>query len=213
MQFEDRVDAGRRLAERLSRQSFVDPVVLGLPRGGVVVAAEVADLLDAPLHAFVAMKIGAPGNPEFGVGAVAEGSDDIVISARRHGISKDEVRSLVPEISAQVRRRAARYRAERPAPDVAGRDVIVVDDGLATGVTALAALRSLRARHPRRLLLAVPVGPPSVIASLTTEADLVTCLYAPAAFFAVGSSYHRFGQTSDEEVMTLLRRNATEKHR
>lgn len=204
MQFKDRTDAGRQLARRLRGQDFVDPVVLALPRGGVVVAAEVAARLDAPLDVFIAMKIGAPGNPEFGVGAVAEGSDDVVISAHPHGLSEDEVRSLAPAVAQKVRLRAAAYRAGRPAPEVAARDVILVDDGIATGVTALAALRSLRLRSPRSLLLAVPVGPRGLSSELLAEADAVICLHSPAAFFAVGNHYHHFDQTTDTEVLTLL---------
>lgn len=204
MHFKDRADAGRRLAARLSGEELVDPIVLALPRGGVVVGAEVADTLDAPLDAFVAMKIGVPGNPEFGIGAVAEESDDIVISAYRHGLSADDVRSLAQDVSAQVRLRAATYRAGRPIPAVSARDVILVDDGLATGVTALAALRALRPRRPRSLLLAVPVGSPSAISELAPESDSVVCLYSPAAFFAVGNHYDRFDQTTDTEVLRLL---------
>lgn len=204
MQFKDRTDAGRRLARRLRGRDFVDPIVLALPRGGVVVGAEVATRLDAPLDVFIAMKIGAPGNPEFGVGAVAEGSDDVVISAHRHGVSEDEVRALAPAVADKVRLRAASYRAGRPAPEVAARDVILVDDGIATGVTALAALRSLRLRNPRRLLLAVPVGPRGLSFDLSPEADAIVCLHTPAAFYAVGNHYHHFDQTTDAEVLTLL---------
>lgn len=204
MHFTDRTDAGRQVAKALSGQDFVDPVVLALPRGGVVVGAEVAGKLDVPVYAFVAMKIGAPWNPEFGVGAVAEGSDEVVISAHRHGLSEDEVRSLAPEVSAQVRLRAAMYGATRPVPALAARDVILVDDGLATGVTAIAASRSLRRRSPRRLLLAVPVGSSSAISALAKETDWVLCLHSPAAFFSVGNHYDRFDQTTDDEVMDLL---------
>lgn len=204
MHFKDRTDAGRQVAEALSRGDFVDPVVLGLPRGGVVVGAEVAGKLDVPVHAFVAMKIGAPWNPEFGVGAVAEGSDEVVISAHLHDLSEDEVRNLAPGVAAQVRLRAAMYGAKRPVPALAARDVILVDDGLATGATAIAALRSLRRRSPRRLILAVPVGSLSAISAVVKETDSLVCLHSPAAFFAVGNHYHRFGQTTDDEVMNLL---------
>lgn len=207
MRFHDRTDAGRQLAERLSGRSFVDPVVLALPRGGVPVAFEVARALGAPLDVFVARKIGAPGQKELGVGAIAEGSDEVVASevARMLDIDDRRLRELADKERPELDRRVAQYR-DGPLVAVAGRDVIVVDDGLATGVTAEAALRALRKREPRSLVLAVPVAAPDVAERLKAIADDVVCILFPGDFRAVGLWYDSFSQTSDAEVNALLAR-------
>lgn len=210
MRFRDRSDAGRQLARRLRHIDFHDPVVLALPRGGVPVAFEVAGEIDAPLEVFVARKIGAPNHPEFGIGAIAEGGD-VVASDRAIDalhLTPAMFDELVREEEREVQRRVAHYRAERPLPDLRGRDVILVDDGLATGVTAEAALRAIRAVGPRRVILAVPTCAADTAARLSHLADEVVYVISSRNFAAVGAWYENFGQTSDTEVIDLLRRAA-----
>jgi putative phosphoribosyl transferase len=204
--FRDRTDAGRRLARAVARLHLSDPVVLGLPRGGVPVAREVASALGAPLDVLVVRKVGAPGNPEFGVGAIGEGGvevlDDETLSKLR--LTRDALVPTIEAESVELRRRVTRYRRGAPPVEVAGRDAIVVDDGLATGVSATAAVRVLRRREPRRIVLAVPVGSPRSLGRLRPEVDDVVVLHAPESFRAVGSFYRDFGQTSDDEVAAIL---------
>lgn len=206
MTFRDRSDAGSRLALLLSHQTFENPVVLALPRGGVPVAVHVAAMLGAPLEVFVARKVGAPGQPEFGIGAIAEGSDEVVITdvGRQLGIAADRMRSLVNDERVELARRVNRYRGAAPLPELAARDVILVDDGLATGVTAEAALRSLRGYRPRRLVLAAPVCPPDTARRLLSIADDVVIVETPAGLGSIGAWYDDFTQTSDDEVADLL---------
>jgi putative phosphoribosyl transferase len=172
------------------------------------VALEVARELDAPLEVFVARKIGAPGQPELGIGAVAEGGGLVVdrSAVRALGLSSEAFDRLVDVELREVDRRVQRYRGTRQLPDLEGRDIVLVDDGLATGVTAEAALRSLRSRDPHRLVLAVPVCPPETAERMRQVADEVVCVDAPASFHAVGQFYERFDQTSDEDVLDLLAR-------
>ena len=204
--FRDRADAGRELAGRLAASRLAAPLILGLPRGGVPIAAEVAAELDAPLDAFVAQKIGAPGHEEFGVGAVAEGLSEPVISptAADIGLSPADVRGLAGAAQAEVGRRVERYRGGRQLPALANRDVVVVDDGLATGITAEAALRALHERGPGRLILAVPVGAPETVGRLTAVADEVICPKMPPFFQAVGQWYRDFSPLTDDEVVRCL---------
>ena len=210
MRFRDRTDAGRQLAERLDEQHLSDPIVLALPRGGVPVGFEVATTLDAPLEVFVARKLGAPGQPELGIGAISEG-DGVVIdraAAQMFGVSPERLDALIATERQEVERRVQRYRGLRPIPNLEHRDVAVVDDGLATGVTAEAALRALQAHRPRRLVLAVPVCAPDTVDRLRALTDDVICVLAPNDLQAVGRWYEMFGQTSDEEVLDLLARAA-----
>ncbi len=204
--FRDRGDAGRRLADRLP-PDLDDPLVLALPRGGVPVAKEVATRLGAPLEVLVARKIGAPGHPELGIGAIAEGGaivgSDLVRTLR---LSRDDFERLALRESDELVRRVERYRGGRPLPVVRDRDVVLVDDGLATGVTAEAALLALRADEPRRLLLAVPVASPDTARRLVPPADEVVCVLAPRDLMAVGLWYDDFTQTTDAEVLELLGR-------
>jgi putative phosphoribosyl transferase len=180
--------------------------VLGLPRGGVPVAAEIGARLGARPDVFVARKIGAPGHQELGVGAVAEGSDEVVVSdtARRLGLDPARMRQLADEARQEVQRRVGVYRGGRALPELMNRDVILVDDGLATGVTAEAALLALRAQQPRTLILAVPVGARMAADRLAAIADVVVCVRTPREFGCVGEWYDAFDQTTDEEVTILL---------
>lgn len=203
--FRDREEAGRRLARRLEHEDLDHPIVLALPRGGVPVAAPVGQALGADVVPFVARKIGAPGHPEFGIGAVAEG-DELVVSdaAAQLGISSDELEALADAERSEIVRRVEAYRQGRPLPRLEGRDVVLVDDGLATGVTAEAALRSVRRQHPRRLLFAAPVCAPDTAKRLEPLADDIVCLSAPEGFGAVGQWYENFAPTTDEEVVALV---------
>ncbi len=208
--FADRRDAGRQLAVRLEPLRGERPVVIGLPRGGVIVAAEVARALGAPLDVLVARKIGAPGQPEYAIGAIAPGGvallDDTVI--RDLGVERDYLDHVIADETAEMQRRAALFRQGAEPLPVAGRTVIVIDDGLATGFTAAAALESLRKREPERLVFAAPVCAPSSGRRLTA-ADEVICLRTPLLFRAVGEWYEAFEQNTDEEVIAALREATT----
>ena len=201
----DRADAGRRLAARLFGYGEEETIVLALPRGGVPVGAEVSRALGAPLDAFIARKLGAPGQPELGIGAVAQGGVLVLNEriVRALGLTEDHIRSAAEEELREVGRRLRLLRGERPEPSVAGRTVILVDDGLATGATARAAILALKERSPRRLVLAVPVCPPRTADLLRLEVDELVVLHTPADFYAVGSYYEDFEQVGDEEVVRL----------
>lgn len=206
VKFADRHDAGQRLAGQLTAYEGEDAVVLALPRGGVPVAAEVARALGAELDVIVARKIGAPGRPELGVGAIAEGGTPILDerSLRLLGLSPPDLEPTIAAEREELARRVARYRGDRALPELENRTVILVDDGLATGVTARAALQALRDRRPRQLVLAVPVSSPDTAEAMTTHADEVVVLHTSEQFVAVGQWYDDFGQTSDDTVMDLL---------
>jgi predicted phosphoribosyltransferase len=208
MPFKDRRQAGRELAEVLSRYRGENVVVLALPRGGVPVAREVAAALDAPLDLVLVRKIGVPGQSELAMGAVVDGpvpltvwNSDIIALA---GITAAEFDAVRAGELAEIRRRRAEYLGTRPHPDLAGRTVIVVDDGIATGATTRAALRAVRKREPAKLVLAVPVAPASSLGALRHEADEVVCLEDHEAFGAIGYFYDDFSQVSDREVKDIL---------
>jgi putative phosphoribosyl transferase len=203
--FRDRAEAGAQLADHLP-DGLRDPIVLALPRGGVPVARVVADRLEAPLDVLVARKIGAPSQPELGIGAIAEGGAAVVARdmLRSLRLSEADFRQLVEREQAELRRRVERYRGGRALPSVRGRDVVLVDDGLATGVTAESALQALRSQNPRRLVLAVPVCSPDTARRLVPPADEVVCVVSTRHLTAVGAWYHDFTQTTDDEVLELL---------
>ncbi|MGB8649712.1 MAG: phosphoribosyltransferase family protein [Mycobacteriales bacterium] len=206
MIFRDRSDAARRLAERLSPLKGEDLVVLGLPRGGVPVAAEVAKALGAPLDVIVVRKLGVPYQPELAMGAVGEGGvlvrNEQVL--RMVGVSPRELAAVEARERAEVERRAKRFRGDRPPVPLAGRVALLVDDGIATGSTARAACRVARAQGAARVLLAVPVAPADTVGTLGDDADEVICLQTPERFSAVGEWYADFSQTTDDEVTRLL---------
>ncbi|MFI1762740.1 phosphoribosyltransferase [Streptomyces sp. NPDC020800] len=210
MRFRDRAEAGRVLAGLLSdlsgRGELPDPLVLALPRGGIAVAAPVARALGAPLDVLVVRKIGAPHHEEFAVGALAPGDAPLFDpdTLDHLGLTEQRLAPLVERERRELARREQRYRGDRPPLDPTGRTVIVVDDGLATGATARAALRHLRNRAPARIVLAVPVGAPDSLDRLAAEADLVVCPHRPAAFSAVGQWYDDFEQLTDADVLDVL---------
>ncbi len=205
MVFVDRRDAGRRLADLLAPFARERPIVLALPRGGVPVAVEVARALDAPLDVLAVRKLGAPENPEFAIGAVAEdGTGVVAAEIARMGISQEEIDRILAREGHELRRRMALFRTGRAPRDLTGLTVIIVDDGMATGLTDLAAVRAVRARGAARIVVAVPVASREAIAMLRQEADEVVSHSVPTHFLGVGRWYRDFRQVSDDEVLALL---------
>jgi len=212
MLFQNRAEAGQKLAAQLQELKGRDTIVLAVPRGGVVVAYEVARALDAPLDVYIARKLGAPGNEELALGAVtSDGTlflDPELIS--QLGVSQRYVAAEMEKQRAEIVRRLSIYRNQRPQPVLRGKTVILVDDGVATGATTLAALRGLRKQQAGTLVLGVPVGPEDVIARLESEADRVVCLATPDPFWAVGRFFVDWSQLSDQEVTDTLNRRRAE---
>lgn len=206
--FRDRAQAGRALAGRLRRLAGPGCLVLGLPRGGVPVAAEVAAALGAPLDVLAVRKLGVPGSPEYAMGAIASGGARVLHedTLERLGIRREDVAAVEARERRELDRRERAFRGGRPPPDARGKTVVLVDDGLATGATMTAAVRAARAAGAARVVVAVPVGDPEACAGLRLEADEVVCLERPEPFYAVGAAYEDFAQTSDEEVRALLDR-------
>jgi putative phosphoribosyl transferase len=213
MRFANRSDAGKRLATRLAHLRGGDVIVLGLPRGGVAVAAEVARGLHAPLDVILVRKLGVPVQPELGMGAIGEGgarviNPDVVRFAR---LTEQDIAEVEERERAVLQQRAQRLRGDRPHVTLAGRTAVVVDDGIATGSTARAACQVARAQGARRVVLAVPVAPPASVSLLAQDADEVVCLETPGHFMAIGEWYEDFSQTSEVEVTALLREAAAER--
>jgi putative phosphoribosyl transferase len=208
MRFRDRTDAGRRLAALLTKYRDASPLVLGLPRGGVPVAHEIARSLGAPLDVWVVRKVGAPGQPELGLGAVAEGGAFFLDRGMMHslGYSEAEVMRTAEREADEVFARITRFRGSHPAPELEGRTVILVDDGVATGGTMRAAIRALRERRPGKIVLAVPVGAVESLESLRPEVDDLVCAHPAEFMMSVGEFYDDFSQTQDAEVQELLAR-------
>lgn len=205
--FQNRVDAGRQLAAQLAHYADQpDVLVLGLPRGGVPVAAEIAAALHAPLDVLLVRKLGAPGREELAIGAIATGgaqvlNEDVV---RLSGISEEEIEPIARRERQELERREREYRGSRPPPEIQGRTVILVDDGLATGATMRAAVAATRQLQPKRIVVAVPAGAPEAARELGREADEVVCVMTPEPYYSVGTWYEDFAQTTDEDVRALL---------
>ncbi len=205
--FADRADAGRQLGQRLQHLRGPEAVVLGLPRGGVEVAAEVAAALAAPLDVIMVRKLGVPSQPELAMGAIGEGGVRIVLpeTVRRAGVTPDELAAVEVRERAELQRRAQRFRGDRPRIPLAGRTAVVVDDGIATGSTARVACKVARALGAARIVLAVPVAPRGWVRGMPDAADDFIALLTPAALQAIGVWYSDFSQTSDEQVIACLR--------
>lgn len=216
MYYQDRQDAGKRLAEQLIEFINNNPLVLTIPRGGVLVAKEVAEYLKSPLDLIIPRKIGAPVNPELAIGAVTQ-DGTILLNDRlvkKFNITNQEVLEEAELLVQEIKRRIKEYRGSTEMPEIKGRTVILVDDGIATGFTIKAALLSIKNYEPREIILAVPVATPKVLESLAAEVDKIICLYTPEDFFAVGQFYEDFEQVSDDEVkmiMQSLREKSTQR--
>jgi putative phosphoribosyl transferase len=207
MFLKDRRDAGRQLARRLSEYAGDGTlVVLGIPHGGVPVAFEVARALQAPLDVFLSSKLGVPGNEELAFGALADNHGRVLDQSiiRAAGIAPEQIQQITELKQEELREQALLYRKTRPAPDVRGKTVILIDDGIATGSSIYAAVQALRQMQPQMLVVAVPVAPPSTCSWLRTKVDSLVVLHAPVQFQAVGEFYRDFSQTSDQEVIDLL---------
>jgi putative phosphoribosyl transferase len=210
--FQDRKDAGSKLGLELSHMQLHRPVVLALPRGGVPVAAEVARALNAPLDLLIVRKVGAPGNPELAVAAIVDGDPGDVVLNREmveaYALDEDSLRALIAEQRPELERRRVMYRGNTRPVSVAGRTVIIVDDGAATGTSMKIAIRALKRRSPKQIIAAVPVAPPETVAELAREADRVVCLSEPLQFRALSYHYLRFPQLSDGEVLAAMNQAA-----
>lgn len=205
------------MAQELASLHLPDPVVLALPRGGVPVAVEIADALKAPLDIVVVRKVGAPGNPELAVAAIVDGNPPDVVLNRElieaYGLDDAELRSLIDRERPELERRRLVYSGARQPLSTADKTVILVDDGAATGATMKVAIRALKRRSPREIVVALPVAPPDTLTELAMEADEIVCLSKPTRFFALGYHYRDFPQLTDREVVSALRRGTVRQGR
>ena len=210
MPFKNRTDAGRRLAKALTQYKSLRPVVLALPRGGVPVAAEVAAALEAPLDLVLVRKVGAPNQPELAMGAVTDGAQPMVVRnseiIEACSVSEQEFDAVASEELAEIERRRRRYIGDQTRAEVEGKVAIIIDDGIATGATTLAAIQAVRSRKPKELVLAVPVAPLDTVKKLHSEVDAIVCLDTPEELGAIGYFYRDFHQIGDEEVIATLKR-------
>ena len=205
--FEDRHDAGRALVPAMRDRALNDPIIIGLPRGGVPVAYEIALALKAPLDIITVRKLGAPSQPELAIGAIASGGIQALneeLIARIPGLDESVIESIVADEMRELSRRERLYRGDRPFPDLRQREVVLVDDGMATGATMRAAAEAVLSQEPSKVLVAVPTASEEAVQLLKEKVDDVICLETPSPFLAVGHFYRNFGQTSDEEVRGLL---------
>lgn len=204
--FINRTEAGKKLAAKISSLSLSFDIVLALPRGGVPIAAELAINLNLPLNVYLSRKLGAPNNPEFGVGAIAEQGvilfDDFAIEHLQ--ISDDMLNKIITDQELEMQRRIEKYRSNKPLPEIKGKNVLLVDDGVATGVTAMAAMQSVKTHNPATITFAVPVCSSTSINSINEIADNLVCLVSPTNMRAVGEYYEEFNQVSDKEVVDTL---------
>lgn len=206
MYFQDRYDAGRRLAAKLDKYRNEPVIVLALPRGGIIPGYEVATALHAPLDVIISRKIGAPGDPEFAIGAIAE-NGELVINEEAvspAGMLRDYISNEAKRQMVEIQRRKDLYRGGKPLPDLEDKVVILVDDGIATGSTLRAAVKAVKAEGAKKTVIAVPVAPPEAVDRFKKEVDEVICLYTPEDFMGVGRWYFNFDQVSDEQVREIL---------
>lgn len=208
MMFDDREDAGNKLAKRLAKYKGKNPLIIALPRGGVPVAYIIAQELNAELDVIIVRKLGAPGNPELGIGALVEGNPPQKILNEgiifHLGVTDDFIDEESEEQSIEILRRATVYRGGRGLADMSGRTVIVVDDGIATGATIKAAIKGIRTQNPDKIIVAVPVAPPDVLYALQDLAEEVICVEKPEFLYAIGAYYRDFDQVTDDEVVFML---------
>jgi len=204
--FRDRVDAGKKLGETLKKTMKKDVVVLAIPRGGVVVAKEVADALGAPLDVIVTRKISPPGEPEYALGAVTQEGEVIMDrqAAESLGADRDYIEAEIAKKREEVRDRTKKFRGNRPFPSLEGKVVVIVDDGIATGSSVGAAVLSLKKLKPKEIVVAVPVAPADAVETLTDDGNRVVCLETPGPFFSIGEFYGDFEQVDDDEVRRIL---------
>ena len=206
--FKNRRDAGQQLAKSLEKYKNAQNVILlALPRGGVVIADEIAKKLNLPLDIVVPRKIGAPGNPEYAIGAITETGEGIFNEEEIRKIDKEWLKKEIEKEKQEAQRRLRVYRGDKPAVNLKDKIVILVDDGVATGLTLKAAIKSVRQKKPKKIVVAVPVGASDSIEEIKKEVDEVVCLYTPLFFGAVGQFYEEFGQTEDEEVIEIMKRH------